>query len=118
MDFQGLKGLYDNQRIRVWALLGARRDFVGRSSSHQRHLPHLRRLASFYFVYPVLTHWATVFRASSAASQLTNQELLATSCQLQDASYHPKIPNRPQQSRSAGGATERSPVRKGWERWP
>src|SRR5882672_5292507 len=67
--------------------------------SPQRHLPHLRRLASFYFVYPVLPHRATIFRASGAASQLTNQKRLTTSCKLRVARYHGMIPNRPQQSR-------------------
>ena len=118
----GLKSLCDNQRI-----------LLGRCISLLRHLPHLRRLVSSYVVYPVLPHWATVFRASSAALPLTNQKLLTTSCQLQAASYHGKIPiriwaatDRPEferlmlnrdTSRSAGGATERSPARKGWELW-
>ena len=42
----------------------------------------------------MLPHWATVFRASGAALQLRNQKLLTTSCQLQAASYHGKIPIR------------------------
>ena len=101
-----LKNLCDNKK-----------NFVGRIFSDHRHLPHLRRLESSYVVYPVLPHWATVFRASGAALLLKNQKLPTTSCQLQAASCRAKIPNRSQQSRSAGGATECSPARKGWEQW-
>jgi hypothetical protein len=132
----GLKSLRDNRRTRARALLGARRHLVGHRFSHQRHLPLLRRLASSYILYPVLLHWANVFRASGAALQLTNQKLLTTRYQLlsrelppenskltatkpdrRDRSAQPGTPKREPQSQSAGGATERSPARKGWERW-
>jgi hypothetical protein len=107
------------------SLCGNRITFVGRSPdmvgifnfSHQRHLPHLRRLASSSVLYPALSRWAKVFRASGAASQLTNQELLATSCEMQIANYNCQVPNGPRQCRSARGAPEASPARKGGERW-
>jgi hypothetical protein len=38
-----------------------------------------------------------------------------TNCQLEAATCLETIPNRTQQSRSAGGATQRSPARKGWD---
>src|SRR5258708_3399818 len=34
---------------------------------YPRYLPHLRRLASSRTVYPVLPHWATIFRTYGVA---------------------------------------------------
>jgi hypothetical protein len=88
---------------------------VGLRTSRQGRLPHLRRWASCPAVYPALPRWANVFRASGAASRLTNQKLPTTSCRLQVASYHLQIPNRPRHRKSAGGAPECSPAREDWE---
>jgi hypothetical protein len=59
------------------------RAFVIRSSSQHGHLPHLRRLKIYLGAYPVLPHWATIFRASSAESRATVRILKSIPTKLQ-----------------------------------
>ena len=56
-----------------------------RAFSQQRHVPRLRRLKSFHFVFPALPHWAKLFRAYGAVLRITNQKLLTTRC------YRPRV---------------------------
>jgi hypothetical protein len=58
--------------------VGVRRISVGRSSSQQVLVPHLRCWASGDAVDPALPGWATVFRASGAAFRITNDQSAIT----------------------------------------
>jgi hypothetical protein len=98
---------------------------LGCSFSPRGPLPRLRRLKIYIAAHPALPGWATMFRASGAESRLTNRGPHTTSrrpwvpiCNPHTQIHREKCTasGRERQSPSAGGAAERSPARKGWER--